>query len=101
MTATTTVAAAVLRAQIAALDVQLAEARAAKEAAERAVRAEEKEDRKLFREFDKAMKVEFLASDRAAEKAVRARAREDILAILKEQDIKPRELARLLKAEVA
>jgi len=66
MTATTTVNAADLQAQLAVLTAQLA---AKNQTNREAKRLEAAEDRKLFREFDKAMKAEFIATDRAAAKA--------------------------------
>lgn len=90
-----------------------AEDKAAREAEVAARKLALKEKRAAARADKAAAKVvarEAKAAEKAREKAhaaaveqdrarVRAEARETILAILKEQGIKPRELARLLKAE--
>lgn len=65
-----------IQAQIDALKAQAREARAAeRKAAHTAEVAARKEDREIFREFDRAMKAEFLARDRAERKGAREQAR--------------------------
>lgn len=61
-----------IEAQIAALREQ---ERAIKAAERSAQHEQEKEDRKIFREFDRAMRKEFLARDKDEAKTARAAAR--------------------------